>query len=162
MQSREEIKIQKSKDGLKGFKSFFFEGGMGNPGTPYPPSDTPTQGGKVENPGCGGGPGPCPPKPVLLNIKLDNAGCLGGAGRCAPIDVKLDNKGCGGGPGPCPPVPKGCSGGPCPITPAAGTAVNTANKNFEAPGPTQNVPVKAPGFDKAPLDSGSKPLPRSL
>jgi hypothetical protein len=135
---------------------------MGNPGTPVPPIDSPTQGGKQLNPGCGGGPGPCTPKPSLINVKLDNAGCLGGSGRCAPIDIKLDNKGCGGGPGPCTPVPKGCSGGPCPDTPAAGTAVNTASQNHMPSGPTQNVPKTDPAAKKAPLDSGTKPLPSNV
>jgi hypothetical protein len=155
MQSRKKKVWQENKNGLSGFRKFF-EGGMGNPGTPYPPIDQPTQGGKTLNAGCGGGPGPCPAKPADINIKLDNAGCLGGSGRCGPIDNKLDNKGCGGGPGPCPPVPKGCSGGPCPNTPAAGTAVNTAPTNQNPQGPMQgDVGKNGSNFNKAAEDSGT-------
>jgi hypothetical protein len=154
MQGREKIR-KENQSGLSGFKKFF-EGGMGNPGTPYPPIDQPTQGGKTLNSGCGGGPGPCPPKPADINIKLDNSGCLGGAGRCGPIDNKLDNKGCGGGPGPCPPVPKGCSGAPCPTTPAAGTAVSTAPTNQNPQEPMQgDIQKKSPYFNKAAEDSGT-------
>jgi len=126
---------------------------MGNPGTQFPPNMTPKQGGAQENPGCGGGPGPCPPKPKITDMKLDNSGCLGGSGRCGPINIRLNVAGCGGGPGPCPPVPKGCSGGPCPTTPPAGTAVAQKSNTTFSPDTTQ--PTEAPGYYKAPLDSGT-------
>ena len=127
---------------------------MGNPGTLYPPNQQPQGGGVPKSISCGGSPGPCPPPPKVTDMKLDNSGCLGTSGRCAPINVKLDMKGCGGGPGPCPPTPRGCSGGPCPTTPAAGTAVTPTNSTMASPDTT---PAKeAPGFYKAPLDSGQK------
>lgn len=71
----------------------------------------------MEDGGVGGNPGsPFTLRPSWLNgkSKLDNSGCGGGPGKCPEIK----SKGCSGGPGPCP-ADASLGGGSAAATPAA-------------------------------------------